>query len=137
MEAASITGSKSELCWETGIHHEETAPYTPEQNGIAERTKGLICERIRAILADTGLPKELWPEIACAVAHLKNRSPTSAFRGMTPYEALYRETPDISYLVALGTKAFVPITKKRLPKLDPRNFEGIMVGYQGSHQYRI
>jgi len=123
----------AELCRETGIHHEETAPYTPEQNSIAERANRMIFERIRAILADTGLPKELWAEIACAVAHLKNRSPTSALRGMTAYEALYGERPDISYLVAVGTKAFVPITKKRLPKLDPRNFEGIMVGYGGSH----
>jgi len=62
----------AELCRETGIHHEVTAPYTPKQNGVAERANRTICERIRAILADTGLPKELWMEFACAVAHLKN-----------------------------------------------------------------
>jgi Integrase core domain len=27
----------ADLCTETGIHHEETAPYAPEQNGVAER----------------------------------------------------------------------------------------------------
>ena len=26
----------ADLCWEAGIHHEETAPYTPQQNGVAE-----------------------------------------------------------------------------------------------------
>src|SRR5205814_6836035 len=67
-----------ELCKEHGIHHEETAPYTPEQNGVAERANRTICERIRAILADTKLPKELWAELACVIAHLKNRSLTTA-----------------------------------------------------------
>src|SRR5947199_400514 len=35
-----------ELCKELGIKHEETAPYTPEQNGVAERANGVICARI-------------------------------------------------------------------------------------------
>ena len=127
----------AELCRETGIHHEETAPYTPEQNGVAERANRTVCERIRAILADTGLPKELWAELARTVAHVKNRSPTRALKGMTPYEALYGQRPDVSHFVAIGTKAFVHMPKKKTKKLDPRNFEGIMVGYGGSHQYRI
>ena len=127
----------AEFCKDTGIHHEVTAPYTPEQNGVAERANRTICERIRAILADTGLPKELWAELARAVAHVKNRSQTSALRGMTPYEPLYSERPNVSYLVAIGTKTFVHVTKSKMRKLDPRNFEGIMVGYGGSHQYRI
>jgi len=67
----------AKFCREAGIHHEVTAPYTPEQNGIAERANRTICERIRAILADTGLPKELWAELPRTVAHtwaLKNDS---------------------------------------------------------------
>ena len=127
----------AELCKETGIHHEETAPYTPEQNGVAKRANRTICERIRAILADTGLPKELWAELARTVAHVKNRSPTTALNNRTPYEALYGQRPDVSHLVAIGTKAFVHMPKKKTKKLDPRNFEGIMVGYGESNQYRI
>jgi hypothetical protein len=128
----------AELCSETGIHHEETAPYTPEQNGVAERANRTICDRIRAILAETKLPKELWAEIACAVAHIKNRSPTSALGNKrTPYEALYGKKPNVSHLVAIGTKAYVHTPKKKTKKLDPRGLEGLMVGYRGTNQYRI
>ena len=54
----------AELWRETEIYHEETAPNTPEQKGVAERANRTICERIRAILAETGVPKEFWTETA-------------------------------------------------------------------------
>src|SRR5579871_5678832 len=125
------------LMREHGIKHEVTPPYTPEQNGVAERANRTICERIRAILIETGLPKHLWGELARTVAYLKNRSPTHALDGKTPYEALYGKKPDVSHLIAIGTRAFVHITKKKTKKMDPRSKEGIMVGYGGEHIYRV
>ena len=125
------------LCQEHGIHHEETAPYTPHQNGVAERANRTICERIRSIIAETGLPKALWAEIARTVVYLKNRSPTRSLKDKTPYEALYGDKPDLSHLIAVGTKAMPHIPKSKNQKLDSRAGEGIMVGYGGSNQYRI
>src|SRR5579871_3891619 len=125
------------LMREHGIKHEVTPPYTPEQNGVAERANRTICERVRAILIETGLPKHLWGELVHTVAYLKNRSPTRVLDGKTPYEALYGKKPDVSHLVAIGTKAFVHITKKKTKKMDPRSKEGIMVGYGGEHIYRV
>lgn len=128
----------AELCIELGIKHEETAPYTPEQNGVAESANGVICARIRSILAETGLPKELWAELACTVTYLKNRSPTRSLETKTPYEALHGCKPDLSHLVAVGTKAFILIPKKKTKKMDfCSEASGIMVGYGGSNQYRI
>jgi len=127
----------AELCKELGIHHEETAPYTPHQNGVAERANRTICDRIRSIIAETGLPKALWAELARTVTYLKNRSPTRSLKGMTPYEALYGEKPDLSHLIAIGTKAMPHIPKSKNQKLDSRAGEGIMIGYGGSNQYRI
>jgi transposase InsO family protein len=128
----------AKLCKELGIKHEETAPYTPEQNGVAERANGIICARIRSILAETGLPKTLWAELACTVVYLKNRSPTRSLEAKTPYEALHGRKPDLSHLVAVGTKTFVHIPKQKTKKMDFRSEAGgIMVGYGGSTQYRI
>jgi len=126
-----------ELCRELGIHHEETAPYTPHQNDVAERANRTICERIRSIIAETKLPKELWGELARTVVYLKNRSPTRSLKDKTPFEALYGEKPDLSHLIAVGTKALPHILKSKNQKLDSRTGEGIMVGYGGKNQYRI
>ena len=54
-----------------------------------------------------------WAELACAVTHLNNQSPTSVLNGMMPYEVLYSEGFDVSYLVAIGTKAFLHLLKKK------------------------
>jgi hypothetical protein len=35
---------------------------TLEQNGFAERSGGVIITMARALIADAGLPKNLWPE---------------------------------------------------------------------------
>ena len=108
-----------------------------EFRNVFEQANRIICERIRTILADTGLPKELWAELAPTVTHVKNRSPTRVLKNKTPYQALYGEKANVSHLVAIGTKAFVYVHKMKTRKLDSRDFEGIMVGYEGSHQYRI
>ena len=44
------------LCNEKGIHHEFSAPNTPQQNGVAERKNKTIIEAARTILADSNLP---------------------------------------------------------------------------------
>ena len=42
-----------------GIRLEPTVPYTPEQNGVAERSNCTIFEKLRCILFDSKAPKDL------------------------------------------------------------------------------
>ena len=44
--------------------HETTAPYSPDQNGVAERANRTIMERVKAIIAEFKLDKRLWMELA-------------------------------------------------------------------------
>ena len=60
-----------------GVVHQTTAPYTPEQNGVAERFNRTLMERVRAMLLDAKLDKELWAEAAVTANYIKNRSPSS------------------------------------------------------------
>jgi hypothetical protein len=45
-----------------GTKHEKTAPYSPQQNGIAERLNQTLVSHARAMLLASNLPKKLWPE---------------------------------------------------------------------------
>ena len=121
---------------ENGITHEVTAPYSPEQNGKAERVNRTIMGPVRAILAQQKLPKSLWAEIAKAVVYLRNRSPISQ-GSTTAYENLKSEKPYLGHLRILGCRVWVHIPKEKRKKLDERSYQGIHVGYEGTNQYRV
>jgi hypothetical protein len=47
-----------QFCAETGIHHQLTVPYTPQQNGVSERRNRFILEMTRCMLHEKNLPKK-------------------------------------------------------------------------------
>ena len=120
----------------SGIIHETTAPYSPDQNGVAERANRTIMERVKAIIAESKLDKRLWMEIADTIVYLKNRSPTSAV-ATTPYELWHGAKPNLSHLRIIGSTAYVHIPKEKRTKLDTHSHKGILVGYGGTNQYKV
>ena len=49
-----------EYCSVHGIIHETTAPYSPQQNIIAEHKNRTLKEMMNAMLTSSGLPQNLW-----------------------------------------------------------------------------
>ena len=116
-------GGKALVQWfkTNGILYEPTVAYAADQNGVAERSGGLLLTRTRAMMHDSGLDLELWPEAIQTAAHLLNRSPTVACGDRLPYQlwkaAINRtdptdEMPDLSYLRIFGSIAHVQIPKE-------------------------
>ena len=119
------------------VVHQTTARHTPEQNGAAERLNRTILERMRAMLDDSGLPKELWGEAACTAAFIRNRSPVSG-RDKTPWELFFGKRPDVSTMRVFGAEAYALIPKQLRRKLDNHSELGHFVGYStGKKTYRI
>ncbi|GKC60616.1 zinc finger, CCHC-type containing protein [Tanacetum coccineum] len=58
-----------------GITHETTAPYTPQQNGVAERKNRALKEMVNSMLSYSGLSKGLWGEAMLTACNLLNRVP--------------------------------------------------------------
>eukprot|EP00963_Diacronema_lutheri_P010241 scaffold992_cov363-Pavlova_lutheri.AAC.1 len=72
---------------ENGIQQQTSAPYTPQQNGNAERYNRTILEKVRAVLLDGGLDKRFWNFAVQYCALVRNRVPCEP-HGRTPYEAV-------------------------------------------------
>ena len=86
------------FCGEKGISHEFTAPYCPQQNGVAERLYRTIMEGARSMLYQANLPLEFWAEACHTAVYLHNRSPTTALKDDTPFERLFGRRPDSLWL---------------------------------------
>ena len=57
---------------EQGIELQMTAPYSPSQNGIAERMNRTLVELVRTILTASNLPEFLWELAVAHVAYMRN-----------------------------------------------------------------
>ena len=71
-----------------GISLEFITRYTPESNGVSERSNGLV-ERIARVLL-TGAPEvdiAWWPEATRAAVYLLNRLPSISLENQTPLDA--------------------------------------------------
>ena len=63
----------SDFCAQNGIVHQTTAPYTPQQNGVAERKNRTLKEMINSMLNSSGLPHNLWGEALLTANFILNR----------------------------------------------------------------
>ena len=99
--------------------HQTTTRYTPEQNAAAERLNRTILERVRAMLEDSGMPKDLeyWAEAACAAGYIRNRPPASG-RDKTPWELFFGKKPDVSCMRIFGAEAYALVPEQLRSKLD-------------------
>ena len=67
-----------------GIKRQFSVEYTPQQNGVAERANRTIVEMAR-LLIGSGIHEKFWTEATDTAVYLKNRCPTRALDGKTPY----------------------------------------------------
>ncbi|GKA59734.1 retrovirus-related pol polyprotein from transposon TNT 1-94 [Tanacetum coccineum] len=75
----------ADLCAKHGIRHEFTSPYSPQQNGIAERKNSTLKEMVNAMLISSGLSQDMWGEAILTATYLLNKIPCKE-KEETPYE---------------------------------------------------
>lgn len=121
-----------------GIIHETSSPYTPEQNGRAEREIRSIVESARTMLLDSNLPETLWAEAVNTAVYTLNRRPGKSNNDKTPYEKWFNKAVSIKHMKKFGSVAFVHVPKQFRTKFKPKSKKVIMVGYDGySQNYRL
>lgn len=127
-----------EILAAAGIEHHKTAPYTPQQNGVAERENRFIVECARSMLHAKDLPIQLWAEAVNTAAYVLNRTGPSPTSGKTPYELWYGKTVKVDHLRVMGTPCYVHVPKEKRQKWDRKAEKGVLVGYvDDMSSYRV
>ncbi|KAL0553407.1 hypothetical protein IC582_007302 [Cucumis melo] len=126
------------FCEDSGIKHQLTAPYTPQQNGVSERRNRYILEMTRCMLHEKSLPKKFWAEAANTTIFLQNRLPTKAVKEKTPFEAWYGYKPSLKFLKVFGCLCLTHVPQSKRDKLDRRASSGVFIGYSSINKaYKI
>ncbi|GJR25430.1 retrovirus-related pol polyprotein from transposon TNT 1-94 [Tanacetum coccineum] len=127
----------AELCAKHGIRHEFTAPYSPQQNGIAERKNRTLKEMVTAMLISSGMSQDMWGEAILTATYLLNKIPRKE-KEETPYELWMGRKPSYQYLRVWGCLAKVAVPTPKAQKIGPKSVDCIFIGYaKNSTAYRF
>lgn len=133
-----VNGEVNKFFSDMGIRHQRTVPYTPEQNGCAEREMRTIVESARTMIHAKRMEKRFWAEAVNTAVHVLNRSGTSNVADKSPYELWYNKPSKIEHLRIFGSEVFVYVPKEKRRKFDPKAARRVFVGYDNnSNGYRV
>jgi hypothetical protein len=121
-----------------GIARQNSSPYTPQQNGVAERANRTIVEMTRSMIHAQRLGHEFWAEAVCNAVYVRNWCPTKAVEGKTPEEAWSGRMPHVSHMRVFGCEAYAKVPDQMRTKLDAKGVKCLFLGYcEGTKAYRL
>ena len=88
---------------------QHSTPYTPQQNGVAERKNRSLKEMETCMIEVRELNPKIWAESISCVSYIQNRALHKSVKGMTPYKAWFGEKTDVSNFRIFETKAWARI----------------------------
>ena len=94
----------NQVCRHHGIARQNNTPYTPQQNGVAERMNITLMEKDRNMLSDAGLQQYYWDEGVDTTCYLVNRLSMLSLVDKTPYEAGAGKMTSLAHLRVCGLK---------------------------------
>src|SRR5215471_14921111 len=116
-------------CKQNGIQLRLTAPYSPSQNGIAERMNRTLTELARTMLRGQNLPQFLWEPAVLHAAYIRNRSYTKPMGNQTPYEGWFDKKPNVTHLREFGAPVWILSQGQHQDrKLMPKSTRKVYVG---------
>ncbi|GAB0095500.1 uncharacterized protein DMENIID0001_108920 [Sergentomyia squamirostris] len=128
----------SDFCKLHGIQHQKTAPYSPQQNGLAERMNRTLMDKVRCMLIDSGLSKNFWAEALMTAAYIVNHLPCKGTKPSTPHEMFTGNPPDYQRFKVFGCKAMAHVNDSKRRKLDVKSVECVFLGYEkDTKAYRL
>eukprot|EP00475_Leptophrys_vorax_P043107 TRINITY_DN818_c0_g2_i3.p1 TRINITY_DN818_c0_g2~~TRINITY_DN818_c0_g2_i3.p1 ORF type:complete len:527 (+),score=119.26 TRINITY_DN818_c0_g2_i3:1865-3445(+) len=116
-----------------GVLNETTAPGSPQQNSVAEHRLHVLFSTTRALLSESGLNRNLWPE---AMYHSNLLLNICYHHSYEIIHGAIRTKRLISRIVTFGAPCFYVDSGREKKKLDPRASAGRVIGCSTSN-YKI
>lgn len=127
----------AKMCDYEHIKMQFSAPYTPQQNGGAERTNRTLQNMARAMLLESSLDNRFWGEALLTAAYISNRIMRKRLN-CTPFEICTGRKPRVDHLVPFGTEVQAKINDRQCHKFDARTEDAYIVGFtERSNTYKI
>jgi transposase InsO family protein len=127
-----------QFCEQHGIERQFSTPYTPQQNGVAERKNRTLFESARCMLQHKQLSNAWWAEAINTARYVLNRAPTTSVEGKTPEEVWSGKKPSVQHLRVFGCDAYAHVPDEKRTKLEPKSRKCIFLGYvEGTKCYRL
>ena len=92
---------------------ETSAPYTPEQNGLAERMNQTLATLANTMLEESKLPKSFWADAMSTAAYISARSPTLGLDRKVPYQIFFKHQVDPTFFHPFGCPAYAYTPKEQ------------------------
>ncbi|WZY94095.1 hypothetical protein YC2023_066424 [Brassica napus] len=112
-----------------GILHQTSCPYTPQQNGVAERKNRHLMEVARSLMFQANVPKRFWSDAVSTACYLINRMPTKVLKDQAPFEVLNKRKPSLEYMRVFGCLCYVLVPGELRNKLEARSRKAMFIGY--------
>ena len=88
-------------------------PYTPQQNGIAERKNPTLKEMDICMIQSKGLSLQYWAEEINCENYIVNCTPTKALKNIAPKESWTKIKRDVSHFHVFGSIAWAHILDEK------------------------
>ena len=112
-----------------GITHLTTPPHTPEHNGLSERKHRHLTETARFLIHYASLPLTFWSFAFQTAAYLINCLPTQTLHMTTPYNVLFKTSPNYTKLKTFGCLCFPWLKPYTHNKLEQKSEPCVFLGY--------
>ncbi|GJZ54390.1 putative RNA-directed DNA polymerase [Tanacetum coccineum] len=116
-----------------GIIHRRSCPHTSEQNGFVERRNRHVVETGLTLLAQACVPQCFWHYAFDTAVYLINRMPSRTSTNKSPFEHIFKRSPDYSFLHVFGCLCFPHLRPYNRHKMDFRSTPCVFLGYSPSH----
>ncbi|KAD6795087.1 hypothetical protein E3N88_05983 [Mikania micrantha] len=119
---------------QNGTLHRLSCPYTPQQNGRAERKHRHIIETGLAMMFNAQMPSAYWVDAFSSAMYIINRLPTALLGNKSPFQLLYDKQPNYSGFRTFGCLTY-PLLRDYAPnKLAPRSLPCVFIGYSAKYK---